>query len=209
MIDSLQRTYAKFPPKFWVLVGTMFIDRIGGTLLQPYIALYITQRFNVGMTVAGVILGIFALSGLAGSFIGGALTDKFGRRSLILFGLIFSALSTLLLGLVNDLRVIYPLGVAIGLLGSIADPAQQAMVADILPEEKRSEGFGMMRVVANLSWIIGPTIGGLMVARSFFSLFVIDAVISAIVAVIFFRLIPESMPQHLVECPQRIPSERR
>jgi MFS family permease len=76
------------------------------------------------------------------------------------------------------------------------------MVADILPEEKRSEGFGMMRVVANLSWIIGPTIGGLVAARSFFALFVIDAVMSSIVAVIFFKLIPESMPQHLADAPK-------
>ena len=80
------------------MVGVSFIDRIGGTLLFPFFALYITQKFNVGMTEAGILLGMLSLFGLIGSTIGGALTDKFGRKQLILFGLVFSALSTLTFG---------------------------------------------------------------------------------------------------------------
>ena len=82
-----------------MVVLLRFIDRIGGTLLFPFLALYITQRFHVGMTQAGIILGVLWDFGLVGSMIGGALTDKFGRRRLILFGLVFSAMSTLPLGI--------------------------------------------------------------------------------------------------------------
>jgi len=202
MFNSLKQTYHKFPPKFWVLVGAMFIDLIGGTLLHPFIALYITDRFNVGMTTAGLILGIFAISGLAGNVFGGALTDKFGRRNIIIFGLIFSALSTLTLGLVSRLSVLYPLAVVIGFIGSMAFPAHQAMVADMLPEEKRPDGFGILRVAANLSWIIGPTIGGFVAARSYLTLFVLDAIVSTIVAAIFYKLIPETMPAKIASAPK-------
>jgi MFS family permease len=202
MFNKLNQTYHKFPSKFWVLIMAMFIDMIGGTLLHPFIALYITDRFNVGMTTAGIILGIFALSGLAGNIFGGALTDKFGRRNIILFGLIFSALSTLTLGFVSQLSMLFPLAVVIGFIGSVAFPAHQAMVADMLPEEKRADGFGLLRVVANLSWIIGPTIGGFVASRSFFSLFVFDAIISLIVAGIFFKLIPETMPAKIATAPK-------
>jgi MFS family permease len=87
----------------------------------------------------------------------------------------------------------------IGLLSNIAGPAHDAMIADILPEKQRSEGFGVLRVVGNLAWIIGPTIGGLVAARSFFMLFVIDSVLSCIVAVIFYKLIPETKPAALTE----------
>jgi MFS family permease len=104
-------------------------------------------------------------------------------------------LSTLSLGLANTLAVLYPLVVVIGLLSNIAGPAHNAMVADILPEKQRSEGFGILRVVGNLAWIIGPTVGGLVAARSFFMLFVIDSVLSCIVAVIFYKLIPETKPE--------------
>ncbi len=195
MLKRLRATYNEFPTKFWVVVLAAFIDGIGGTLLFPFFSLYITQKFNVGMTQAGFILGIFSLFGLIGSMVGGALTDKFGRKRLIMIGLIISAFSMLTLGLVETMAVLYPLAVFIGLFSHMAGPAHNAMIADLLPENKRTEGFGVLRVAGNLSWIIGPTIGGLVAARSFFALFVIDAVISCLVAVIVFKFIPETKPE--------------
>ncbi len=194
MFKRLEKIYHEFPGKFWLVVLVSFIDRIGGTLLFPFFSLYITQKFGIGMTQAGIILGILSAFGLVGSMVGGALTDRFGRRRLILFGLIFSAISTLTLGLVSTLAILYPLIVVIGLLSNIAGPAHDAMVVDLLPEEKRSEGFGILRVAGNLAWIIGPTIGGVVAAQSFFLLFVIDAVLSCVVAFIFYKLIPETKP---------------
>lgn len=194
-MKQVRKIYAEFPPRFWAVVAVMFIDRIGGTLLWPFFALYITEKFSVGMTEAGLVLGLFSIFGLLGNILGGALTDRFGRRSLILFGLVFSAVSTLTLGLVNSLAVLYPLAVVIGTLSDLSGPAHQAMIADLLPEDKRQEGFGVMRVVANLSWIIGPTIGGIVATRSFFALFVIDALLSCTVALLFFLTIPETRPQ--------------
>jgi MFS family permease len=99
-----------------------------------------------------------------------------------------------LLGLADTLAILYPLVVVIGLLSNIAGPAHNAMIADLLPEKQRSEGFGILRVVANLAWIIGPTIGGLVAAQSFFMLFVIDSALSCIVAFMFYKLIPETKP---------------
>jgi MFS family permease len=195
MFARLNKIYHEFPRLFWVVVGVSFIDRIGGTLLFPFFALYITQKFNVGMTQAGILLGMSSLFGLIGSTIGGALTDKFGRKQLILFGLVFSAVSTLTFGLVTEINVLYPLMVVVGLLSSVAHPAHDAMIADILPEKQRQEGFGILRVVGNLSWIIGPTIGGFVANINFFYLFVIDSVVSCIVAAIIFRLIPETRPE--------------
>ena len=195
MFSRLKKVYADYPRLFWIVVGTSFIDGVGGTLLFPFFALYITQKFNVGMTQAGILLGMFSLFGMFGGMIGGALTDRFGRRRLILFGLIFSAISTLAFGLVNDIRVMYPIAAIVGVIGSLSGPAHNAMIADILPEEKRQEGFGILRVVGNFAWIIGPSIGGLVAKYNFFALFVIDSIMSCIVAALVFRLLPETKPQ--------------
>ena len=193
MLYQFTNTIRKFPRNFWILVIASFIDRIGGTLIFPFFSLYITQKFSVGMTQAGLLLAIFSVSGLVGSIIGGALTDRFGRRSMVLFGLVFSALSSVTMGLVDQLYVFYFLGIFVGLFSNIAGPAHQAMVADMLPEENLSEGFGIFRVSGNLAWIIGPTIGGLLASVSYLLLFILDATASLIVAAIVFRLIPETM----------------
>jgi len=194
MLAKLTKLYNEFPRKFWVVVGVSFIDRVGGTLLFPFFSLYITQKFNVGMTQAGMILGLFSIFGLFGGMIGGALTDRFGRRKIIIIGLVFSAVSTLTLGLVNQFATLIPLAVVIGLLSHFAGPAHDAMIADILPEKQRNEGFGILRVVGNMAWIIGPTIGGFVAKRSFMALFIIDAVVSCVVALLFFLFMPETKP---------------
>jgi MFS family permease len=192
---NFKKIAREFPRKFWLVVGVSFIDHVGGTMLWPFFSLYITQKFEVGMTEAGIVLGLFSIAGLFGQMTGGALTDKFGRRKLIIFGLVFSALSTLTLGFINQFSVLIPLAVVIGLLSDIAGPAHTAMIGDILPEQQRQEGFGIMRVVGNLAWIIGPTIGGFIAGRSYLMLFIIDAVISCVVAFLFYLLIAETKPE--------------
>lgn len=194
MLDNLRNKYHKFPVPFWVLILAIFIDSIGYTLIFPFFSLYITEKFGVGMTEAGGLLAIFAVSGLFGIFIGGALADKFGRRSMIIFGLVFSALSSVAMGFVNELSVFYSLAIVVGFLSNFGGPARDALVADLVEEDKRAEAYGFMRVVANLAWVIGPVIGGFMASRSYLTLFILDAITSLIVAFIFFKMIPETNP---------------
>lgn len=191
---SFRRLYDEFPPRFWTVVGVHFIDKIGSTLVFPFFALYITGRFGVGMTEAGILLGLLSLAGIAGSVVGGALTDRLGRRKLILFGLVASALSSLTLGAVNSFAWLFPAAALVGLFSEVGGPAHAAMIADILPKEQRQEGFGILRVVGNMAWLVGPTIGGFVARTSFFALFVIDAAISCGVALLFFVFMVETKP---------------
>ena len=65
--DSLRSSTTSFRRRFWIVVGVHFIDKIGGTLVFPFFALYITGKFNVGMTEAGILLGLLSLAGIIGS----------------------------------------------------------------------------------------------------------------------------------------------
>ena len=191
---SLKSLYPEFPRKFWIVVGVHFIDKIGGTLVFPFFALYITGKFGVGMTEAGILLGLLSLAGILGSVVGGGLTDRLGRRKLILFGLLASALSALLFGSVNRFAWLFPVAALVGLFSEVGGPAHAAMIADILPKEQRQEGFGILRVVGNMAWLVGPTVGGFVARTSFFALFVIDAAISCVVAVLFYLFMAETRP---------------
>ncbi|HZY42155.1 MAG TPA: MFS transporter [Anaerolineae bacterium] len=192
---KISNIYREYRRSFWILVGATFIDRLGGSLLFPFFALYITRKFGVGMTEVGILFAMFSLSSFVGSFLGGALTDRIGRRTMLIFGLLASSFSTLLMGFVESLNTFYLLALLSGIFTDVAGPAHQAMVADLLPENKRAEGFGILRVGFNLAATIGPAIGGFLAAQSYQLLFITDAVISTITAGIVFAFLKETRPK--------------
>jgi MFS family permease len=181
----------------------VFIDRLGGALIYPFLTLYITRKFNVGMTEVGLLFGLFSVANIGGSMLGGALTDRFGRKGMLIAGLLISGFSSLLMGLAGSFAFFVVVILFVGLLANIGGPAQQAMVADLLPEEKRTEGFGIVRVVANLAIAIGPAIGGLLAAWSYLSLFIGDAISSTITAAIVFLVIRETLPEREEGAPEQ------
>jgi MFS family permease len=191
----IKRLYDEFPPRFWALVVLTFIDAIGGAILFPFFSLYVTYRFGVGMSDVGKLFAVFAVTGVMGSALGGALADRLGRKGIIIFGVLASGLSSLLLGLADSFAALFPIVFAVGIFSNAGGPARQAMVADILPEHQRADGYGMIRVAFNLSATIGPALGGLMAARSYLLLFVTDAAISAVVALLVYLLLSETRPR--------------
>ena len=202
MYTKFKGTYKEYPGPFRVLVLATFIDRLGSFLLFPFFALYITARFNVGMTQVGLLFTILSAGSIFGSMIGGALADKFGRRLLILFGLVVSGIGSIFMGIIDDLGAFYILAAILGILGDFGGPARQAMVVDLLGKDKQAEGFGILRVAVNLSAVIGPILGGIIVAQSYLLLFIADAVSSIITAIIVFIVIPETKPEKKDDKPE-------
>jgi MFS family permease len=193
-MNRASQLYHEYPRNFWMMIGVNFIDRLGGSLLFPFFALYITQKFDVGMTQVGVLFAAFSISSFIGAFPGGALTDRFGRKGIIIFSLLSTSLSTLLMGFVNEFQLFLAVAFFSGIFTDVGGPAYEAVFMDMLPEEKRASGFGIRRVAFNLAVVIGPVIGGFVAARSYLALFIIDAVISSLVALLVFLLIPETKP---------------
>jgi MFS family permease len=132
---------------------------------------------------------------MAGSALGGALTDRMGRKTVIIASLLLSSLSSLGMGFAPTLGIFAAVVVVVGTLSSIGGPAHEAVVADLLPPEKRAEGYGIIRVIFNLAVIIAPPIAGLLIANSYITLFIVDAVISIIAVFIVALALPETKPQ--------------
>jgi MFS family permease len=195
VLRNFKTQFQSFPKPFRLLIFTTFIDRLGGGIIFPFLSLYVAQKFGVGMTEVGLIFGVWSASSLVGSMIGGALADKFGRKTVIIFGLLSSATSGILMGLVTNISSFYILALVAGVFSEVGHPASQAMVADLLSVGKRAEGFGILRVVANLSMTLGPVIGGALAGYSYMLLFIIDALASTITALIFLAAIPETKPE--------------
>ena len=193
----------EYPRQFWVLVGATFIDRLGGALLFPFFTLYLTRKFTIGMTQVGVIFGVFAISSFIGSMIGGALTDRIGRKSMLIFGLAMSAVSSVLMGVIDVLPLFIVVTLLVGILSETGSPAQQALIADLLPEKQRASGFGILRVAFNLAVTIGPVIGGFLASRSYLLLFISDAVTSLITAAVVYFALHETRQKPAADAPEQ------
>jgi MFS family permease len=192
---ELKKLFNDYPRAFWIYNGVVFIDRLGGFMLYPFFALYLTKKFDIGMTTVGILFAVFSVSGLIGNALGGALTDRMGRKGVIIASLLLSSLSSLGMGFAPSLAVFIAVSVIVGTLSRIGDPAHEAVIADLLPPDKRAEGYGINRVVFNVAVIIAPPIAGLLVANSYLTLFIVDAVISVIAAGIVLFALPETKPQ--------------
>lgn len=188
------------PRTFWVLWAGMLINRLGAFVL-PLLTIYLTKERGLSLTEAGQVLAAFGLGSLAASFVGGTLADLLGRRATMLISLLGSAAAMLAFGAARSRLEL--LGAAL-VLGAIADmyrPASQAMIADVVPPEKRAQAFSLLFWAINLGFAAAVALGGLVAEKSFSALFWADAATTLFFAGLVLALITETRPPARANAP--------
>lgn len=185
---TLRENVRAMPPAAWVLFAGTFVNRLG-TFVWPFMILYLTQ---LGYTApqAGLALAMYGLGGIGSQLIGGWLTDRIGRRNTIAFSMLTAAALTLVLWQADGLAVIYTVMFLLALVAEIHRPAASALIADVVPSERRVTAFAMFRLAINIGWALGLALGGLLADRSFSFLFVGDALTSATFGAISLAALP-------------------
>jgi len=141
-----------------VLFTIVLIDLIGFGLVIPLLPFY-AERFGASPDVVTMVLATYSLAQLFAAPVWGRLSDRHGRRPILLVSLAGSAFSYLWLGFATHLWMLFAARALAGLCaGNIA--AAQAYVADVTAPENRAKGMGMIGVAFGLGFIIGPAVGG-------------------------------------------------
>jgi len=122
LLTRTRKVYHEYPRAFWIYNVIVFIDRLGGFMLYPFFALYLTQKFDIGMSTVGILFAIFSISGMIGSALGGAIADRMGRKVVIIFSLILSSLSALGMGFAPTIGIFIAVVAIVGTLSSIGHP---------------------------------------------------------------------------------------
>jgi MFS family permease len=194
MPQRLNKLVADFPRQFWILFGGTLINQIGSGMVFPFLTLYLHQRLSLSMTAVGVILSVWAISGLVGSLVGGSLTDQFGRKRLMVFSLGATAVGLVAFGFADALPTSIAAVVFVGFVSAMFQPARDAMVADLVGPDKRPQAYGLLRVVANLGIGIGPAIGGFLASRSYLLAFLASGSATGLFFLITLSQMHETMP---------------
>lgn len=183
---------APLPGPFWWLFAGQAVNSSASFVL-PFLALFLTAR-GFGTEEAGWVVGLFGGGLLVSGPLAGLLADRLGRRPTILVSLFGSALATALLPALHRPAA---LAAAVGLLGFVASayrPAANAAVADLVPAEGRTRAFGLLYWVANLGMSLSSAGGGMLAARGFGLLFLVDAGTTLVFALLVWWRVPETRP---------------
>jgi len=142
-----------------VLMATVFADMVGFTMVLPLLPFYAT-RCGASPSVVGLLVAAYAFAQFATAPFWGRASDRWGRRPMILFGLMASAMAYALFGLADALWLLFASRLVQGMGGGI-NGVVQAYVADAVEPEERAKALGWLTAATSAGVMIGPAMGSL------------------------------------------------
>src|SRR5688572_22492426 len=140
-----------------VIFLTIFVNLVGFGIIIPLLPFY-AQTFGASPFVIGLLFASFSLSQLIASPLLGELSDRWGRRPVLILSLIGTAISFTMLALAHSLAMLFAARIVDGLSGGNITTAR-AYIADVTTEENRAKAFGVLGAAFGLGFIIGPALG--------------------------------------------------
>ncbi|UZD49051.1 MFS transporter [Peribacillus frigoritolerans] len=177
--------------KIIILMINMFIAIGSFGIIIPILPAYLAS-INQGGTAAGLMIAIFAGAQLIFSPIAGKWTDQFGRRKMIIYGLVGLTLSMFIFYAVNSIWLLYASRIIGGIGAALLIPAIFAYVADITTFEQRAKGNSLVSAAMSLGIVVGPGIGGFLADFGLKFPFLISALVSLSAVVFSIFVLKES-----------------
>jgi len=169
---------------------TLFIDFAGFGIILPLLPFW-AQRFGAGPVAVGLVLTIYALAQFLFAPVLGTLSDRYGRRPIILAALLTEALSLALSALAGSLFILL-IARFIGGLGASNIGSAQAVVADVTPAEGRARGMGLVGAAIGLGFVVGPALGGVLAPLGTAVPFWVAMLVALANALLVLRFLPET-----------------
>jgi DHA1 family tetracycline resistance protein-like MFS transporter len=191
-----RRQRRPLPPGFGVIWTTVALDLIGFGILFPVLARY-ARDAGASPAMAGLLVASFSIAQVVFSPITGRLSDRFGRKPIIILSLTGTAVGSLLTGLAGSLWLLFLGRIVDGASGASVSVAQAA-VTDVAPEEERARLLGLLGAAFGAGFALGPAIGGVAALVSHRLPFFIAAAIAALNALAAIRRLPETHPREAV-----------
>jgi len=181
------------PPTYWFIwLGTL-INRIGGFVI-PFLSLYLTVQRLIPVSRAALIVSLFGAGSFIAQLMGGELTDRLGRRPVMLMSFFITPVFMITLGLAQNILLISLATFAVGFFTDLYRPAVGAAIADLVPSESRTRAYGYNYWAINLGAAVAPLLAGLIAQHNYLILFIGDALTTALCGLIVYLGIRETRP---------------
>jgi MFS family permease len=188
---TLREGIRSLPGPVWILCAGTFVNRFG-SFVAVFLVLYLRSR-GYSIAEAGLVVSFYGVGNVVAAGVGGWMADRFGRRNALALSMFSSAATLLALSQARSLPLIIVLTTLAGLTGEMYRPAAAALLTDLTPAGERIPAFALNRLAINLGFAAGPAVAGLLAERSFFLIFLGDALTSAAFGVIALTTLPEGV----------------
>lgn len=190
---AAKETVSGLPDGFWWLWTSTLVNRTGAFVLT-FLSLYLTQELGYSAWYAGLVIALHGLGGVAGSPLGGMLTDRWGRRPTMIAAHLGAAAGAAALAVVTSAVGVAVVVLLMGVAMQAVRPAIGAAIADLVPEKERRRAYALNYWALNLGFAIAALGGGAAIVFGYRTLFVVDAAATVLCALIVFLRLPETRP---------------
>jgi len=156
----------------------------------PFMGLYVTQSLHRPAADAGIIISLFGLGSILGASAGGKLTDMFGFRPVQIFSSLIGGLLFFVFAQIRDFHTLCVLALFISFFYDAFRPANFTAIAAYASEGNETRSYSLNRLATNIGWAFGVSMGGIIAAYDYNLLFIVDGVVSILVALAIFMLLP-------------------
>ena len=185
-----------------ILFAIMFLVMAGFGIIIPVLPFY-AENIGASATQLGFLMAVYSLMQLLFAPIWGRVSDRIGRKPVIMIGILGLALSFFLMGMSGELWMLFVARVVGGTLSSANMPTAMAYVADITTPENRSKGMGVIGAATGLGFVFGPAIGGVFSKISLSLPFYVAGVLSIMTFVIVWIFLKESLTKEHAQSKER------
>ncbi len=206
MLYKLKTLYNEYPRQYWLMISGIVISTAGGSMIWPFLLIYASGKLNLPLSTVAALISINAGTGLFASFLAGTLADKIGRKGVMVFSLALNGIAYFFLMSAETYPQFVVLMIFIGLSNPLYQVGADAMLADMIPIEKRTEAYAINRIANNAAFGIGPAVGGFLASTSYNLAFYGAASGFVIYSLLLFFLAHETLEKNISATKTNSPS---
>jgi MFS family permease len=181
------------PPTYWLIWTGTLINRLGGFVI-PFLTLYLTIQRQIPVSRAALMVSLFGVGSFVAQLTGGELTDRLGRRPVMLMSFFITPIFMIALGLAENLIIISISTLLVGFFTDLYRPAVGAAIADLVEPKARTRAYGYDYWAINLGAAVAPLLAGLIAEYNYLTLFIADALTTTVFGFIVLFGIRETRP---------------
>ena len=184
-ISLYKNSYGGLSKSTWLLSLIMLINR-SGTMVVPFMTIYLTMEMGVGIGKAGFVMSLFGAGAIIGALIGGKITDKTGHYYVQLFTLLGGGVMFIVLGQMKSYTAICIATFFLSMINEAFRPANAVAIAHYSNSENRTRSYSLNRLAINLGWAFGSALGGIIASYRYELLFWVDGLTNIVAAVLLY-----------------------